>query len=102
MKLQSTWIKSKWNRDDLNDKTAEFRIFMQDEKDENKLVPVSGNGRFRTIENPQELMRIDIVVTRQKAYGQYEDIIFHCPQKAEPLIKRNDEGSKFDYSIFQF
>jgi hypothetical protein len=100
--MKSTWVKSKWCREDLNDKTAEFKIWVRDEKNENKLIPVSGNGRFRTIGNPEGLMRIEIVVTQQKAYGQYEDTIFNCPQESEPFIKKNETGSKFDFSILEF
>jgi hypothetical protein len=99
MMSKPSWIKSKWCRDDLNDKSVEFRIRAELE---NKLVPVSGNGRFRTLENPKGLIRIEIVVTRQKTYGQYEDTIFYCPQESEPFIKKNETGSKFDFSILEF
>jgi hypothetical protein len=92
-------IKSKWTAKDLDGKTVEFQIWEKSE--DGQLIPIRGNGIFRAIDCPNDLIRIEIVFTQTTPFGS-EDEIFYCPQPSANFIKRQAPGSQFDFSLFEF
>jgi hypothetical protein len=103
MTSQHIWLKSKWPAEELDGKTVEFRIRLKPDKPTKQPRPVEGNGRFRALENPNGLTRIEITVNQQgrDQYERVETVLF-CPQHSADLIEKQPPGSKFDYSLFEF
>src|SRR5260221_7183231 len=55
MKNEIIWVKSKWTRDELNQKTVEFRFRLRDTG-----AIATGTGRFNVLENPDRFLSVFI------------------------------------------
>lgn len=84
------WVKTKWNKEELDDKRVQFELTASDKK-------VSGVGTFRISQRPSGEQHIDIVVTTAPSYWERIDHIFALKQ-----IHANRIQPHADPSIAEF
>ncbi len=94
------WVESRWTAEELDGKHVAFRIL---KKDRERLIPISGTGRFRAVQGQGGLVRIEIVVTLPGATAnEWMDEIFYCPQNAASLIEKQPPGGDTEFVCFQW
>ncbi len=90
MNNETIWVRCKWTREQLDDKTVEFRCRLK----ENGAI-VTGTGKFKVRENPDGLLAINIVCDLP---GQtpYEMVCqrFFIPQVGADAIEKHRAGVK--------
>ena len=86
------WVKSKWKKAELHEKTVEFKLTAPDHY-------VKGRGVFRILENPKGELRIDISVITHETPYKITEYIYHLYQPTADKIEINPDSKK---AIFRF
>jgi len=84
------WVKTKWNRNELDDKCVQFELRASDKK-------VSGIGTFRISERPSGEQHIEIVVTTAPSYWERIDHIFTLKQAHADQIQLHPDPSAAEF-----
>jgi hypothetical protein len=91
--METIWTKSKWNKDDLDNKTVEFRIPTQRGIEH-------GIGAFWVRQNPAGLLAIEVVTDVQgKDWLERIQTRFYLPQIGVDRIKRHPVQKVADFRL---
>jgi hypothetical protein len=95
MKNEIIWLKCKWTREQLDDKTVEFRCRLRD----NGAI-ATGTGKFDVCENPNGLLSILIDCDLPgRTQNEFVYQRFFVPQPAADAIEKHKTGLK-DFECF--
>lgn len=84
------WVKTKWSREDIDDKPVQFELTASDRK-------VSGIGTFRISQRQSGEQHIEIVVTTAPSYWERIDHVFTLKQIHADRIQRHADPSVAEF-----
>ena len=93
MREPTNWVRSQWSREDLDGKTVEFRLPIQNGF-------AQGIGQFVVRKNPDGMLAVDVETDEQgRHWAERIQIRYHLQQTAVERISRHQDKSRAEFSL---